>query len=189
MSRSSNLVGLRVKNITVVARAGSAAWVSMWLVRCVCGHHRVVPRRTITTPPKTLRIKCPRCEAKLCPTKIAYRSMLQRGRERGIRICARWRNSYDAFVQDMGLRPPKMVLDRINNEDGYRPLNCRWASYKLSTENRRNTVWLRHKGRRIRVNDFAALVRLPHYVVRQRLSRGWTTRQIAANESPFDACE
>lgn len=56
----------------------------------------------------------------------------------GIKICPRWRASYLAFLEDMGRKPtPRHTIDRIDNEKGYEPSNCRWASYKEQRANQR----------------------------------------------------
>lgn len=54
----------------------------------------------------------------------------------GVTVCDRWYDSFDTFLADMGERPRGKTLDRINNDKGYAPWNCRWATPKEQSENR-----------------------------------------------------
>jgi hypothetical protein len=82
------------------------------------------------------------------PEYMAWQSMNNRCRnpahpnfkyygKRGITVCNRWSNNYENFLADMGRRPtPGHSLDRINNDRGYEPLNCRWATRTQQMRNR-----------------------------------------------------
>jgi hypothetical protein len=61
----------------------------------------------------------------------------------GIVVCDRWRKGdsikkgFWYFVDDMGERPAGTTLDRIDSSGNYEPSNCRWATVKEQTQNRR----------------------------------------------------
>jgi hypothetical protein len=86
---------------------------------------------------------------------------------RGITVCESWMQ-YEAFASDMGDRPAKMTLDRIDPNGNYEPSNCRWASAKTQAENKRGIghMW---KGQKRTVADIARLEGLPRTSLQKRI--------------------
>jgi len=66
---------------------------------------------------------------------------------RGIRVCKRWLESFEAFYEDMGDKPSdKHSIDRIDNDGDYTPDNCRWATKMEQMQNTRVAIKVKWKG-------------------------------------------
>lgn len=93
---------------------------------------------------------------------------------RGIYVCARWRASFPAFRDDMGVRPSKRhSIERRDNDGPYSPENCVWATAQEQDRNKRSNVWITRDGRTLIVSDWAREFGLSPAVVQSRLRIGW----------------
>lgn len=94
---------------------------------------------------------------------------------RGITICDRWLDSFDAFFADMGPRPVGHSIDRIDNDLGYAPENCRWATPGVQRRNQRACFYIEHAGRRMVLRDWAQEVGISELTLWSRIrKRGWS---------------
>lgn len=94
-------------------------------------------------------------------------------RDRGISVCPRWQESFEAFYADMGSRPSAdHSLDRIDNERGYEPDNCRWATWTEQHRNTRQTRLFAFNGETRCLTEWAALYGISPSGLRRRLNCG-----------------
>lgn len=86
---------------------------------------------------------------------------------KGIAIdpCWRARGGFLRFFADMGERPEGMTLDRIDNDSGYKPGNCRWATPRQQARNRRDNLYVICDGIRMALTDAIE-------------AKGWPTRKV-----------
>lgn len=91
---------------------------------------------------------------------------------RGIKVCPEW-DKFPAFLRDMGHPPPGHTLDRKENDQGYNPTNCRWATRKEQARNRRSSVFLTAFGKRQTLAGWAEEYRLRMPTLWKRLRDGW----------------
>jgi hypothetical protein len=92
---------------------------------------------------------------------------------RGISMCRRWAESFDAFFADMGPRPdPALSIERLDNDGDYEPGNCVWASDLEQANNRRSTVRYPFNGEMKTAREIATATGLGFEFLRHRLQRG-----------------
>ncbi len=91
--------------------------------------------------------------------------------ERGITVCDRWRNSFSTFLADMGPRPEGYTIERIDNDEGYFPENCRWATRREQARNSRINRLITHNGLVLPLAAWAEKLRISGDALASRLQR------------------
>jgi hypothetical protein len=101
---------------------------------------------------------------------------------RGIRVCERWAkgedglSGYECFLADMGRRPSAShSIDRRENSKGYSKSNCRWATKKEQSRNRRGLHVVEYSGVSMPLSQACEEAGLSYWMVKRRIYRGWST--------------
>lgn len=147
------------------------------------------PRPTWFGPPKPdmRRLKQARCPRPVPKKSHAmyprWNGMLQRCYNpkdknypnyggRGIKVCSEWRNDFWVFASFWGEPPFEFAsMDRIDNDGGYSPTNCRWASAKQQTRNQRKTIYVDIDGQRVSAIELAESAGMDRSTLMRRLAR------------------
>src|SRR5207237_2522505 len=91
-------------------------------------------------------------------------------RDRGITVCDLWKDSFEAFLKDMGPRPGlNWSIDRIDNSLGYEKSNCRWATMAEQAVNTRRNRIITHHGVTRTLSQWAAVLRIDSDTLAARL--------------------
>jgi hypothetical protein len=190
---------LTVVCITEMRRRGEYAW----LCNCSCGGQTTLLAYLITSG-RVMSCGClgknnlPRKMPKhgMATTRVykAWAGIKDRCRNpkstayhnyggRGITVCERWA-SFEAFISDMGPRPPGASLDRIDNNGNYEPSNCRWATPEEQGNNRRNNHRIEYNGETKTISEWTRVMGISFKVLAGRLERGWPV-DVALTAPPF----
>ena len=93
---------------------------------------------------------------------------------KGIKVCNRWRNSFEAFLEDMGPRPDGHSLERLNNKLGYYPRNCSWATAREQANNRRTNRKITIKGKTKTLAQWSRESSIGVTTIHARIKNGWS---------------
>lgn len=191
--------------LTVIRRAPNVGRATMWRCKCSCGKRTTAATGHLRAG-HTISCGCYRDEIRsenatrhggyYAPEYKVWSSM--KGRcyrkstpsyayygARGVRVCKRWRESYEAFYEDMGPRPsPTHHIDRIDTNGHYAPGNCRWATPKENQRNRANVHLLTHNGKTQCISAWSEELGFERGVVLRRICKlGWTVDEALSTPS------
>lgn len=96
----------------------------------------------------------------------------------GITICDEWHNfsTFEKWAIENGYNE-HLTIDRIDNDLGYSPENCRWATYKEQANNTSKTIRLTVDGQTKTASEWSDVYGVPLYEIRFRLKHGWTPEE------------
>ena len=203
---NGDLIGDRFGSLTIVRESAPKDYARTrerrFIAKCECGRETVVFRANLVKG-RTKSCGCTRAEKSAqasithgetvgsrasseyrswcamisrchCPTNARFNDY----GGRGIIVCSRWRADFSAFLQDMGRRPSlDHSIDRINNHGIYEPSNCRWATHKEQSGNRRYNRRFIINGIDCILSEWCRRHGLPVKRVHHRLTRGWSIEE------------
>lgn len=195
MGTLKDLTGLVFGQLTVKHFAGvNSDGKRVYLCYCACGCQAVVRGVELTRTSKPLR-SCGCLQRQKATTHglsktVEYR--LWRGMwsrctnkkmqayknygGRGITVCEQWR-TFSPFLADMGVRPLATSIERRDNDKGYTPDNCYWATAKEQGRNKRTNRRLTLDGRTQTLAAWAEQLGIKTSTLGMRLATGWSTRR------------
>lgn len=187
-----DMTGQRFGRLVALAYAGS----EKWSCRCDCGAEHVTAgadlRRGKAQSCGCLQIEvaktgdCRRTHGMAdSPEYRSWTAMVRRCTDssaagyhryggRGITVCDRWIDSFEAFYADMGPRPRGTTLDRRENDGNYEPGNCRWATRQEQAGNMSTTVLITANGRTQPMEVWARELGCANKTLAYRLKKGMT---------------
>jgi hypothetical protein len=207
-----DLAGQRYDRLRVIERVATAPGAPAYVrVQCDCGSAPKSVRLTALRSGDTKSCGCLSRERRAAekatpgPSRIepeysTWRHMIRRCERpewegfanyggRGIGVCARWRESFAAFLADMGRRPGDgYSIDRINNDGNYEPDNCRWATQREQCRNRRVTRLVEFRGERLLIAEWAERLGMSHAALEKRFQKGWPIERVLTEPVRYRSC-
>lgn len=201
--RFTDLTGQTFERLFVESFAGVDQYKeSLWLCLCNCGNRKIIRRsnlkRGLTTScgcynlERTIETQVTHGHSK---NKTKSRELMSwQGTKarcsnpkatgysnyggRGITMCDRWKNSFSAFLEDMGPRPTGCTLERVDNNGNYEPGNCAWIPKGNQSRNQRKSIRLTYKETTLVLKQWMRAINRSRLFIKSRLKKGETLENI-----------
>lgn len=197
MSRLQDLTGKRFGRLVVLERAESVNGRTMWKCKCDCGVECVKESYSLKigdtrscgclhkdiikiTSKKHGLSKHPLYKRYLKIKERCYNPNNKSYKDyggRGIKMCDEWLNDFVAFynwAMENGYEKG-LEIDRIDNNKGYSPDNCRFVDRTIQANNRRTSHYLTLNGQTKTIANWSKEIHIDHSVIEQRVNKlGWS---------------
>lgn len=196
---SSISIGDRFGRLVIQGRAPKGKHGhSQWYALCDCGATSITTSSSLVHS-TTQSCGCLRRERLLqsvtthgrtgTPEYAAYRLMMKRCTNeefwaysryggRGIFVCDRWMESFQNFLDDMGLKPSSNhSLERKDNDGPYSPDNCKWGTKIEQARNTSANKWITYNGETLCLAAWSEKIGIGQDALGARFAKGWTTER------------
>jgi hypothetical protein len=196
--RMLDITGQKFGRLLVTSRAeNTASGQARWNCLCDCGKEHVIKSQVLRSGiskscgclnievlSKRKRTHGHTTDDETSPTYHSWSGMMNRCKNknhrsfhnyggRGITVCEHW-HTFSNFLEDMGIKPEKLSLDRIDNSLAYSPENCHWATIKQQSRNKRTTHLITHNGMTKCVTEWAEYLNINKTSLNWRIHNGYT---------------
>ncbi len=191
--KRAELIGKRFGMLVVIKDTGISRprklqTEHIFLCKCDCGRFKEIPEYTLRVVKSCgcLKYRHPDSLAHARVDRI-YQAMKDRCYNpnffrydryggRGIKICAEWlsdrQNFFDwAFTHGY---EDGLTIDRIDNDKGYDPSNCRWVTRKVQANNTSVTRIVEYKGKTYTLSELSEICGIKRRTIKYRIDHGWT---------------
>lgn len=192
MPKLVDLTGRKFNKLTVIKRADNDGKFVTWLCECECGNTVTVRGNNIKSG-NTSSCGCNNHTGKgkykhgLSDSRLysIWEHMKARCNNkhskdysnyglRGIKVCEQWNDNFKTFKEwalSNGYNKT-LTIDRINNNEGYNPSNCRWVERKTQNNNTRRNIYITYNGVTMTLSQWTEKLNLSYMKIYKRLKKG-----------------
>lgn len=205
MGKFEDLTGQKFDRLTVIARAENhvqpcGSQYVQWFCKCECGKEVIVSASNLKKG-HTKSCGCLQKEKvtthglKKTRLYVIWRDIKARCFNpnakgfkyyggSGIVMCAEWRNNFKSFYDwsilngyNPNAKREECTIDRIDNNKGYCPENCRWVDNLVQQNNKRNNRLLTYNNETHSTAEWSRILNISRYTLFRRLKLGWTVEK------------
>ena len=196
-----DMTGEKYGNLVVLERGEDYIYsdnrrTTQWLCQCGCGNTLLVSRSALISG-NTKSCGCKNhCYDKIhgqCGTKLYHIWQSMKARcyykkhpeyhnygGRGIKICDEWKNDFKSFY-DWAIKngyKDGLTIDRIDVNGNYEYSNCRWATRKEQSNNRRNNHIIEFIGEKHTIAEWSEITGINEKTLYSRIRNGWSEEDV-----------